>query len=246
MSLVDHSESKEPKNYFIIPGNPPAGHFYKLWGDEILSHSALVRVRISHYPKLARTKDSDVFMKNVLASHKEQLIEFHKICRGPITLIGHSLGGYFSLKLLEETGELIEQAFLLHPFLRSPQQKGRLILKMVGALQEQDLFQRELIKKRKFLELFSKDLSFVTDAEIENTFQIAKHEWNIIGRDESPVFIPPDLRGKVVVFYHQNDTWCSPKVVEGLRQQVVILSCSEPHGFITNSQYRDTLLRKII
>jgi hypothetical protein len=116
---------------------------------------------------------------------------------------------------------------------------------MVGALQEQDLFQRELIKKRKFLELFSKDFSFVADAEIENTFQIAKHEWNIIGRDESPVFIPPDLRGKVVVFYHQSDTWCSPKVVEDLRGQVTIFECLEPHAFITDSIHRQKIFKDI-
>lgn len=233
-------------NYFLIPGNPPATHFYKLWGEEIRSLSPQAMVKVCHYPTLARTHDSATFMADVLAYHRQQLTRFYEECRGPITLLGHSLGGYFSLKLLEESVDIINQTILLHPFLRMPQKKGQFILKMAGALQGQDGFQTALIKNRRLLEMLFNDLSFITEVEIKNTFQIAKHEWNIIGTDQSPPFIQHEHREKVQIFYHPRDIWCSPSVVKSLRDQVSLLPCTEPHGFITSQKHRETLLRKIL
>lgn len=232
-------------NYFLIPGNPPAVSFYKLWQDEIKAKHPFAQIRVAHYPKLQRTRNSHQAMNEILSSHLDQLNDFHREITAPITIIGHSLGGNFALKLLDVADDKIHQSILIHPFLRMPKKKGQLILKTVAALHEFQPLQKMLVTNRKILEYFSDELPHVSDEEMGNSFHIAKHESVIISPDQSPVKIDHAHRDKVLVFYHNKDTWCTPIVINQLRGQVALHECSEPHGFITNQKERQTLFDKI-
>ncbi len=233
-------------NYFIIPGNPPAIHFYELWKNEIETTFPKANVKICHYPLLAKSSDSQLYFQWVFSSHLQQLIEFHQTSRDPITIIGHSIGAYFALKLLEEFENEIKDVILLYPFLRQPGLKGKLVLNMGKVIHSSNILQRFVIKNRKFLDFFSKDLSLVTNDELEKTFHIAKHEWNVVGLDDSPLLFKEEHRHKLRIYHHPRDTWCSSSFISTLREQVSLIECGEEHGFITNEKQRQSLLAKLV
>jgi esterase/lipase len=234
-------------NYFIIPGNPPAVHFYEQWGKEIIAKEPTAKVRVSHYPRLAKNPNSESAMKEVLTAHREQLIAFYNETNSPISIIGHSLGGNIGLKILhEDMNEVIKKVILLHPFLRSPEKNGHLILKAAAFFYGKETLQSALIKNRKFLEYLSKDLPHVTNEEIEKSFHLAKHESITIATDRSPINIHQEKRDKVSVFYSLKDTWCTVGVIKELREQVKLFECSEPHDFITSQLHRQSLFAKIL
>ncbi|HXH73562.1 MAG TPA: hypothetical protein VNJ08_01255 [Bacteriovoracaceae bacterium] len=228
-------------NYFIIPGNPPAVHFYELWGKEIMVRVSGSKVRVSHYPLLEKNSNSEMAMNEVLAAHREQLRDFYNETKSPITIIGHSLGGYIGLKIFNE-----EKVILLHPFLKRPEKGGQFILKAVASLYHREIFQAAIIKNRRFLEYLSKDLPHVTDNEIEKSFHLAKHESILMAADITPIHIHPEKRDKVSVFYNRKDTWCTAGVIAELRKQVKLFECTEPHGFITSENHRQSLFSKIL
>jgi hypothetical protein len=233
-------------NYFIIPGNPPAVHFYKLWKKEIELFRPEAKVKICVYPRLEKENNSQVFFEKILLSHQEQLKQFYEEVQAPVTLIGHSLGGYFSLKLLEGSSDFIQQTILLHPFLRFPKKRGKLILRTVSFLEKSKTIQDLIVRKRNFLERFSDELPFVSDDELYKTFAIAKHEFKVIAQDKRPLVIDDVYRDKIRVFYHGNDTWCPPHVFKSLQTQISAVECSEPHGFITEKGLRQSLMKKIL
>lgn len=245
------SSCKIPQmNYFLIPGNPPAAYFYELWNKEIVAIQAGAKAVVSHYPRLQTTSDSEEAMAKVLKAHREQLLSFHKKAAGPITIIGHSLGGHFALKLLHELHDEIDgpiqKVILLHPFLRKPETNGQIILKAVAKFYERERLQRLIIKNRRYLEYLSDELPFVTDEEIEKSFHLAHHESCIIATDSSPLIISQELRAKVSVFYRPKDIWCSPEVIANLKGQVPLFECTEPHSFVTKERHRRSLFAKIL
>ncbi len=232
-------------NYLLIPGNPPAVYFYQLWQREILQQQANSQVKVSPYPQLSPMADSARAMGIVTAAHAQQLEQFYFDTKQPITIIGHSLGGYFALKLLEQQSDLIEKVILIHPFLRKPDLRGQIILKTAKSFYHSKNLQRLVLKSRKWIEYLSSDLPLVSNEELLNSFQLVQHENAVIASDDSSVYIDPKFRDKVQVFYTQQDSWCQPKVVTELQAQAAVICCAEPHGFITEEKHRRSLFKKI-
>ncbi|MBA2404525.1 MAG: hypothetical protein H0V66_07130 [Bdellovibrionales bacterium] len=234
-------------NYFIIPGNPPASHFYELWKKELIALVPHAEVKVSHYPLLAKNANSVRAMEEVLEAHQKQLTDFYQETKSSITIIGHSLGGNIGLKLLnQDQNEMIEQVILLHPFLRRPQRSGQIILKAAALFYGRETIVSSIIKNRRWLEYLSKDLPHVTDEEIAKSFHLARHESQTISLDLGAIKIHPEKKDRVSVFYNRKDTWCPDDVIQELKAQVKILECLEPHSFVTSALHRQNLLAKIL
>jgi thioesterase domain-containing protein len=233
-------------NYFLIPGNPPAVQFYQLWGEEIIQHSTHAKFMVSQYPLLDQMSDSSKAMDLVFLEHLRQFRIFSEEVRSPVTIIGHSLGAHFALKMLEEQGESIDHIVLIHPFLKKPDLKGLLILKAAGAIHTYSRLQSGILKNRKYLEFFSEDLLSVTDDEILKSFHLARHESQTIAKNLETIEINPQDQKKICVFFTKNDIWCGEKTVKELRNLVKVIECEEPHGFVIDGKHRKSLYQKIL
>jgi pimeloyl-ACP methyl ester carboxylesterase len=233
-------------NYLLISGNPPATYFYERWREEIMVLQPGSKALVSPYPVLSRMADSSKAMDKILATHLDQLDDFSEKSGAPITLIGHSLGGHFAMRLLEKASDKIQKVILIHPTLREPRLRGRIILRTLTAFYPSDHLQKLFLRLRNQLEFFSDELSFLTDEEILKTFHLIRHEDATVARDRSPLVLAPQDCSKVVVFYNRSDIWTHPKVVDALKSQVPIFECLEPHDFITQEIHRRSLFAKIL
>lgn len=233
-------------HYFIIPGNPPAAYFYELWGKEIESSQPGACTVVSRYSPLTETTNSKQAMVEVLNGHHLQLKKFCEKIGSPCTIIGHSLGAYFAMGLLENESTLINKAILVHPFLRSPSLLGKLILKTVGGISYSGSLQQSILKVRKGLDYLHSDLKHVTDEEIRISFQLARHEEATIARDLNPINISKEHSEKIAVIHANKDTWCSPHSVAELRKSVKVYECLEPHAFVTKEDHRKSLFEKVM
>ncbi len=232
-------------NFFIIPGNPPAVHFYELWKTEISRAMPGTLVEVSAYTSPSPGQKSKDAMNHVVNSHSNKLLELYEKSRSPIVVLGHSLGGYVALELLKRHAEIIEQVFLIHPFLRAPDTRGMSILKLATLIRNFQIIPSLIFRYRSFLENKISDLKGVTDQELLMSLEIAFHESQTIAQDQSEIEIKKNLAPKIKVFFTQNDTWCTAKVIESLRQQVFTQECLQPHGFITSKRHRQDLIETI-
>ncbi|MBS0653876.1 MAG: hypothetical protein JSR39_10190, partial [Verrucomicrobia bacterium] len=151
---------------FIIPGNPPALYFYELWAEEIQREHGKCSVYISPYPQLPNSDDSSRYLSDTALIHGQQLLNFHQVAKKKVVIIGHSLGAWMALELLKEHDEIIENCFLLYPFLLRPSLKGRAILKSMRHLYRVPFIEDLLLGSRGILERFFEDLRYVTDEEL--------------------------------------------------------------------------------
>lgn len=230
----------------MIPGNPPATSFYELWREEILQRFPDAQVKVSPYPLLQRSADSESAMNVVTECHISNLRKFHQETGQKANLLGHSLGGHFALKILERESDLVDKVVLLFPFLRKPESRGSLILNIFAALYPYEFLHLALMHSKEYLSRFFEDLAHVTDEELLKTLHLVKHERVIIAKNDEPVVIPQEHRAKVHVFYVKDDSWCTPKVLADLKTQVSMHERQEPHSFILKASDRRSVLSKIL
>jgi surfactin synthase thioesterase subunit len=231
---------------FIIPGNPPALYFYKLWAEEIQREYAGCSVCISPYQHTPVGVDSFTYLDNAVQIHGQELAAFHKAQRKKIVIVGHSLGAWMALRLLERHSSIIESCILLYPFLRRPSIKGRAILKSIRHLYRIPLIEDLLLRCRGILERLFEDLKYVTDEELRTSLALAYHEYEVIGRYKKTLQIPEQLREKLYMIYCDQDTWCSSRTINEMKKWISSEKTKATHGFIVSAQERATVLDALL
>ncbi len=230
---------------FIIPGNPPALHFYELWAEEIKKEYKASSVYISPYPFLPNREDSLDYLNQVAAIHRENLVTFQKKAQAQVTVIGHSLGGWMALRLLENHPDLIENCLLLYPFLRRPSLKGRIVLRSMRQIVRLSFLKEALLKHRKKLERVFDELPYVTDQELRTSLLLIDHEYTVIGRYSGPLEIPQHLSNKLHMLYCDRDKWCPTPTIRALQTSISSEKTEARHGFITSKEERAIVLKTL-
>lgn len=233
-------------NLFIIPGNPPALHFYQLWAKEIQSLHAECSIHISPYPHIQGKGPSLPYLDNIAEVHGREFLAFQKEINGKVAVIGHSLGAWMALRVLEKHHAIIENCVLLYPFLRKPTLKARIILKMARHLHQIPRIEKLLSACRSSLEKLFKDLQYVSDKELSTCLALAYHEHRSIGLDQREVRIPDPLRKKLSMFYCDQDKWCPERTIKEMQTQIVCKKVTASHGFITSAKEREAVLKALL
>jgi pimeloyl-ACP methyl ester carboxylesterase len=107
--------SLSSKSIVIIPGNPGLGGFYIPFAHELYdlfnkNLSILIISQASHSPPLEHC-----FTLNQQIEHKLKAIEKLLPLNQELILIGHSIGSYMLLKMLDKLENRLNRAFLLFP-----------------------------------------------------------------------------------------------------------------------------------
>jgi len=207
-------------NFFILPGNPPARYFYELWAAEIRERHPDARIEVAKYPLTPDIQDSRGYFRDLTNLLTKQFLEFRDREGANISLVGHSLGGYLALKVLEKIPDDVESCYLLHPFLRQPMPLGRAILKLAHTLKYLPSFEKWLVRAQPLIGSFLDEALKITSEEIHVFAQLAYHEHLTISQDLSPPDIDPHLIHKVHVYSTEGDIWCPPSTVASLGEAV--------------------------
>jgi pimeloyl-ACP methyl ester carboxylesterase len=163
-----------------------------------------------------------------------------------VVVIGHSVGAWMALRLLEEEDGIIENCFLLYPFLRQPSLKGRAVLKFMRLIYQIPFVESLLFGCRNILERFFEDLKYVTDEELRSSLALAYHEYNVIGRTKKAPEIPQQLRKKLHMIYCDQDTWCPSQTVDEVKKWISREKLDTTHGFITSQEERIIVLKALL
>jgi pimeloyl-ACP methyl ester carboxylesterase len=232
-------------HFYIIPGNPPAIYFYKLWAEEIKKEFPESFITISSYPHLPVSHDSFEYLNKTREIHAEALLAFSQKVQGKVIVIGHSLGGWMAFNLLKKHSEIIENCFLLYPFLLRPALKGRTVLSLMHYIHKVPLLEKILLSSRGLLEKLIDPLKYVTDGELRISIALSCHEHRVIGHNKSFLEIPEASNKKLHLLYCDKDTWCPNSTIQEMKKTVSCQKTDTSHDFITYPEERILVLEAL-
>jgi pimeloyl-ACP methyl ester carboxylesterase len=225
---------------FILPGNPPARHFYEVWIQELRERHPSLRAEVAHYPLQVETRDSSAYLERLADTVTEQFLAFRRSDGQPTRLVGHSLGGNLALRVLERVPGEVERADLLHPFLRRPLASARAILRIAHELYRRTPSVGDwLVRAQPVLGLLNADALKMTPDEIRVFAQIAFHEHLTIAQDTSPFDIDEALRAKLRIYSNERDVWSPPLLFAKLDVANKPFRGPALHDFIVRRAERD-------
>lgn len=218
----------------VIPGNPPARYFYEAWKEELEDMTGH-EVSIDYYPSFEATSCSLSYLQQVEDFYLEQ-VKRHEY----VVLIGHSIGGYLALKILEKHPEKIKHCVLLFPFLHSPGFKAKLTLGLLNQIYKRNFLKVRLAGMLNLLGYVYKDSKRLTLDELKSGLDFAFHEHKTIRRQKS-LDINPNLHQKITVYYTSKDTWCPKKVAENFHPELRTEQVSLSHNFVVFPEQRKVM-----
>ncbi len=177
--------------------------------------------------------------------HGRELLAFYKDTGKKVIIIGHSLGAWMALHLLEEYNTIIENCLLLHPFLKRPSLKGRAILKSMRYLYRVPFIEDLLLSCRGILQRLFEDLRYVSDEELRISLTLAYHEHEVISRYKGTLQIPEQWSKKLHMIYCDQDKWCPSHTVNEIKKWISCEKTDATHGFITSAQERAIILKTL-
>lgn len=228
------------KKCMLIPGNPAVAEYYQSWIEELTSAN----------PNL----DITYATSYVLFSKKLNYIEYDKALReyyakimldlssksddGTITLIAHSAGSYFALRLLELYPEKIDKVFIIFPYIGYSQYN---LLNYVYIPYIIDKFFPlvEFVSKYKnIIMAYEKHITHISSEQLKANLRFGVRQCVYFIKTKFPTEVLESAKNKITFIYTDNDRWCPPVAVELLKNVSKPLKVSLPHGFIMNKEDR--------
>lgn len=228
----------------VIPGNPPISYFYKKWERELINLGIFSEVQTLTYP----IKDVDSceieYFDEVRSYFKQQIISVSKDAQ--LTLIGHSIGGFFALSLMDEIDLEVDRCSVIFPFLGDASSYGKFVLNTAKKLEGRQniiniaapFFKRSIsvLSKNFYAEASSaialawKEKSYFADQQGELEFEFPHLNLSLF-----------DLKtlSKINLIYNKHDDWCSKKTVSYLKTYIDSHFVDASHAFITNERERN-------
>ena len=101
----------------VIPGNPGVANFYDNFAEKLFSTSKIPTLVVGYLSHSFNNKSNNLYSIHQQLEHKEQFIKFliEKYPKISIYLVGHSIGGWICLELLNRNIDNIKQIFGLFP-----------------------------------------------------------------------------------------------------------------------------------
>jgi pimeloyl-ACP methyl ester carboxylesterase len=249
------------KSIVIIPGNPGLGGFYIPFAHELYNLfneniSILIISQAGHSPPLKRC-----FTLNEQIQHKLETIE-NLLPRNEnhrLILIGHSIGAFMVLKMVDKLENRLDRAFLLFPTIERMKEShsGRRFVRFYPILIYLLPFLCSMINllfpfdwlKRKYLSYYFSDsplndrsilidtvlYDLLNPLTIKNLLQMANEEMSVVKKRDDQII--ERFIDKLTFYYGTNDHWVPnniPKQMKEFYPKGDIIECTNRylHAFV--------------
>ncbi len=226
------------KNGMLIPANPAISSYYHKWIEEIETAGLPLNITYASSYVLFDKKLNYIQYDQALRDYyKKIFLELSK--ESKITLIAHSAGSYFALRLLEQFPEKVEKVIIMFPYIGYSKYS---LLNFVYIPYVIDRFFPlvEFISKYKnILFRYEKQIQNISSEQLKANLRFGVRQCTYFIDKKFPVETIACLKDKINFIYTEGDKWCPPKAIELLKD--VSGQCRKvelPHDFILNESDR--------
>lgn len=228
------------KTFLLLPGNPPITHFYDLWIKELKNEFPDSTFKTLSFPFFTNKCSAANYFKQV-ENHFSDIIKEEKC----VTLIGHSIGGKFTLDLLQKYPERIDRVFLIFPFFGKPKKRGQLLLDLSTFLDRRTKLSRFIVGTVSSLQKRILNKEIFKENELKSGIRLGRFEQELMRDDVIKYSNLNKLKDKIFFFYNSNDVWCTLETKTVFKPNTNLVKINIRHDFIIHKSDRSLLTRKI-
>jgi pimeloyl-ACP methyl ester carboxylesterase len=228
----------------LIPGNPSVENYYIEWVKEIEQSIPNTEAFFASSYVIFSKKLNYIEYDNEMRNHYEKILlnHFHG---EPITIIAHSVGSYFALRLLEKHADKIKKIIIMFPYI------GDCTVGYVKYLYPIYIADRFL----PISEFFSvyKNILFRHEKEVQNissenlnmNLRFGVRQCIYFNKKLFKLASSAFTKDKIDFIYSIGDAWCPQETIELLKPLSNYKEVQIPHDFIIDKQKRQEMIKEI-
>lgn len=239
---------------FIIPGNPGISSYYEEFKYDLSKVLDFTKFKIkilNYYNFLNKNKNYSIYEE--LNNIKEQILESTN-SKDEIILIGHSIGGWVCLNLIEDLEKQninVIECILLFPFLKTNNKniKQFVFRKMLSYNPNKFVYLKNLLISNisKNMTPYSRNITEKmfkkTNDYILISYSFAK---TYVDNLDYNMYYINKYYNKIYMAYTSNDIWCTKQDFSALKDYVYIDTMNDvSHDFCTKDQEIKIVVNKI-
>ena len=226
------------KKGMLIPGNPAISSYYLRWIEEIEIENPLLDITYaSSYVLFSKKLNSVQYDQALREYYGNILLEMSK--EDKVTVIAHSAGSYFALRLLEQFPDKIEKVIIIFPYI-GYSKYSLLNFVYIPYIIDRFLPLVEFVSRYKnILLMYEKQIQNISSEQLKANLRFGVRQCVYFIDKKFPVETIAYLKDKINFIYTEGDKWCPPKAIELLKN--ISSQCRKveiPHGFISTESER--------
>lgn len=233
------------KTYFLMPGNPAISNYYNNWANEIKKVDPKIKVIYASANILFNKNLDFVDYEQAMFSHYEKL--FSKLIYSrQITIIAHSVGGYFALRLLEKYPKKIKKVILVYPYI------GESTINPLNFVYLPYLIDRFLPLSeticfcKNIIERYDKSLTYLSKNELKICLRLGLKQCTYFNNYKFNTKRISKSKNKIYFIYNVNDRWCPKATIKILKPISNFKKVNLPHDFVLTENGRKSMAKAVL
>ncbi len=228
----------------LMPGNPAVESYYQSWIEEIEERNPEVSVTYATSYVFFDKKLNYIEYDHALREHYEKIL-LALATYQKVTIIAHSVGSYFALRLLEKHPEKIEKIIMLFPYI-GPSTIRSLSFVSIPYLIDRFFPLVEIVSKCKnMFSIWDKDVRNISSKQLNACLRFGVRQCEYFNKYTLDLRYMLANKEKIDFLYRDNDPWCPRETIESLKPLSNHKKTELPHDFITRKEHRIKMIKEI-
>ncbi len=232
------------KTCILIPGNPAVASYYLDWIEEIKGTSPLLDVVYASSHVLFDKKLNYVEYDQAFRNYYENILLGLKPTQ-KVTIIAHSVGGYFALRMLEKLPDRVEKIIIMFPYIGYSTIASLRYIYLPYIIDRFFPLVEFISKFKNILMRRDKYVQEISSEELRANLRFGVKQCEYFNRTKFNVESVLKSINKINFIYTDNDRWCPSAAIELLQSVSHHQRVDLPHDFITNKEARLRMIEKI-
>ncbi len=230
------------KKCMLIPGNPAIADHYTSWAKQISeAFPDMNVVYATSYVLFSRKIKNSEYDARMTKHYEEIFMQFASSEK--ITIIAHSVGSYFALRLLEKHADKIEKIVVIFPYIGYSAIKSLKYLPVLYWVDRVLPLVETVVTFKNFFNVYGKDIHNISRGELICCLRFGLRQCVYFEKNKFNTGSVAKYKDKISFIYTQNDRWCPAETIELLREVSASKEVGLPHDFIVDEGLRKDMIQ---
>lgn len=231
-------------DYLLIPGNPAVESYYTSWIDEIKKRNKDMNIRYATSHVMFSRKLNYLEYENAMFAHYEKILAESPAEK--TTLIAHSAGSYFALRLLEKYPEKISKVIIIFPYIGYSTIKSLNFVEVPYVIDRLFPLAETIAFCKNIIGTWDEHARNISKKELAANLRFGVRQCAYFNRYKFDTNKVLKYKDRIHFIYTEPDKWCPPVAVNLLKQVSDFKEVQIPHDFISSIENRSKMTEVVL
>lgn len=228
----------------LIPGNPALASHYYSWIEEMEQADLTLSITYATSYVLFGKKHNYIEYDLLMRKHYEDI--FLSLSKSDkVTIIAHSVGSYFALRLLEKYPDKIEKVIIMFPYIGYSTISSLKYLPFLYMLDRVFPMAEIVTRCKSYFTVYGEDVHNISNPELLACLRFGVRQCTYFKKYKFDTHLISAHAAQLNFIYTEGDRWCPVETINLLNPISNHKKVDLPHDFIVKKENRLKMIHEL-